>query len=287
MARRGDHSNGAADVDRGPVVWFFVLAYALSWAWVIPLAETGHTVFPGRGWPTHFPSLLAPAVAAFVVTAWTGGGGAMRDLAVRMGRWRIGWQWWLVILSPLAAFAVVLVVMGVTGAAIGPRANFARFSGLPADLGIVRVALTVTVINGFGEETGWRGYALPRLQKRFAPLPATVIIAALWAGWHVPQFFLLDSYKNFSVVMLPVFVLGLGCGAVVCTWIYNHTGGSILAVAVWHGLYNATGATQAATAGSGTIAAAMWTYAVLIALGLLTVEWKARRHGGRSILAEP
>jgi hypothetical protein len=87
--------------------------------------------------------------------------------------------------------------------------------------------------------------------------------------------------------MLPVFVFGLICGAVVCTWIYNHTGGSILAVAVWHGLYNMTGATKAATAGSGTIAAAMWTLIVTHAVVLLVLERRARRHGRPSILAAP
>src|SRR5947209_349820 len=81
---------------------FFVLSYALSWAWVIPFAATGQTVFEGRGWPTHFPSLLGPMVAAFVVTAWTTGRVGVRDLCSRMVQWRIGWRWWLIALSPVA-----------------------------------------------------------------------------------------------------------------------------------------------------------------------------------------
>ena len=73
-------------------------------------------------------------------------------------------------------------------------------------------------------------------------------------------------------------------GAIVWTWIYNHTG-SILAVAVWHGIYNVTGGTKAAADGRGTIAAAMWTYVVLNAIVLLVLERRARRAGRPSILA--
>ncbi len=270
-----------------PVVLFFVLAYAFSWAWVIPWAATGHTVFQGRGWPTSFPSLIGPMLAALIVTARTTGTLGVRDLMARMMRWRIGWRWWLAASSPLAFLVVVIAGMRIVGADLPARGDFARFSGLSSGLGIVGVALAVILINGLGEETGWRGFALPHLQRRFSPLSATLIIAVLWAGWHIPQFFLLDSYKDFSAPMLPVFVFGLTCGAVVCTWIYNHTGGSVLAVAVWHGLYNMTGGTKAATAGSGTIAAAIWTLVVTHAVVLVVLERRARRHGRPSILAAP
>jgi len=62
------------------LVAFFVLSYALSWTWVIPLAATGHKVLQGQGRPTHFPSLLGPMLAAFTVTAWTMKRRGVRDL---------------------------------------------------------------------------------------------------------------------------------------------------------------------------------------------------------------
>jgi membrane protease YdiL (CAAX protease family) len=274
------------EFDRTAVIAFFVAAYVLSWAWVIPWAATGHTVVQGQGWPTHFPSLLGPLVAALAVTAWRGRAPGIRDLLARMARWRIGWRWWLTVASPLAFFGFVLAAMAAVGADMPARGEFAQFSGLSSSLGILGMALVVTVVNGFGEETGWRGCALPRLEQRFGPIAATLLIAVLWAGWHIPQFFFLDSYKDFSAPMLPVFVFGLTCGAIVWTWMYNHTG-SILAVAVWHGIYNVTGGTKAATAGAGTIAAAMWTFMVAFALVLLALEWRAHRQGRPSILAAP
>ncbi len=266
-----------------PVVAFFVLAYAFSWAWVIPWAATGHTVFQGKGWPTHFPSLLGPMLAALAVSARTARRRGVHALVAAMGRWRIGWRWWIAALSPLGFWGMVLGVLAVTGATLPPRPDFARFSGLPEGLGIVGVTLVVILVNGFGEETGWRGYALPRLQRRYGPITATLIIAVLWAGWHIPQFFYVDSYEGFSPAMLPVFLFGLTCGAVVLTWLYNQTG-SVLAVAVWHGLYNLTGGTRAAGDGAGTIAAAIWTFVVLHAVVLLARERRAHRAGRPSIL---
>jgi uncharacterized protein len=279
----GERQPGRASGGTKPVVVFFVLAYGLSWAWVIPWVAAGRTVFEGRGWPTHLPSLVGPLLAAFAVTGWTEGSPGVRALWSRMGRWRIGWRWWLAVASPLLCFLGVLSILAIIGEDLPARADFARISGIPSGFGIVGVAVVVTVVDGFGEETGWRGYALPHLQRRFGPIVASLIIASLWAGWHIPQFFLLHSYKGFSVEMLPVFVVGLTSGAIVWTWIYNRTG-SVLAVAVWHGIYNVTGGTQGATSGSGAIAAVMWTFVVIHAMLLLALERRASRANRPSML---
>ena len=266
---------------------FFFLAYSLSWAWVIPLAIFGHTVFQGRGWPSHFPGLVAPMAAAFIVTAWTTGRYGVRDLVRRMGRWQIGWVWWIAALSPLAFLGLALVVIAATGGKLPEPGDFAQFSGLPSGLGLVGVALLILAVDGFGEETGWRGYALPELQRRYSPLTATLILAALWAGWHIPQFFALHSYEGFSAGTALGFAFGLTCGAVVATWLYNRTGGSILAVVVWHGFYNVVSGTKAATGGSGTIAAVVSSMIMVQALVLVGLEIRARRHGHRSTLGSP
>lgn len=269
------------------LVAFFVIAYGLSWAWVIPLALTGHTVFQGRGWPSHFPSLLGPMVAAFVVTAWTMGHYGIKDLLGRMGRWRIGWKWWVAALSPLAFLGLALAVIAARGGTLPKVGDFAQFSGLPSGLGVVGVALLIVVVDGFGEETGWRGYALPQLQKRFSPLTSTLILAGFWAGWHIPSFFALHSYQGFSAGTGIGFVFGLTCGAVVATWLYNRTGGSILVVVVWHGIYDVVSGTRAATGGSGTIAAVVSTFIIVQALLLVVLEIRAGRRGMRSVLGPP
>lgn len=266
------------------MVAYFFLSYAISWAWVIPWVAAGNTVVQGQGWPTHLPSLVGPMLAAFLVTGWTAHRVGLRDLLSRMVRWRIGWRWWLVATGPLVFFFVVLALMGAAGMDVPAAGDFASFSGVPAGWGVLGVWTLVLLVNGYGEETGWRGYALPQLELRFGPMTATLIVAAAWAGWHLPQFVFLKSYQDFSVVMLPVFLLGLFCGAVVLTWIYHRSGGSILAVVVWHSLYNLTGATKAAGSGDGVLASAMWTFVVVQALVLLALQWRAHHEGTASVL---
>ena len=263
-------------------VLYVVLAYALSWAWVIPLAATGSTVEQGRGWPTHAPSWLGPLLAAVVCAGLTSRS-ALRDLGTSMLRWRIGWRWWLAAVSPLLALVVVLGVLRLLGADLPAAATFGQFSGVPAAWGVLGVAAVIVLVNALGEETGWRGYLQPALQQRLSPLSATGVVAVVWACWHAPQFFLIRSYKDFPPAMLPVFFFGLAGGSVVLAWLYNHTR-SVLACAVWHGLYNVAGATAAASAGSGVIAAAIWTFVVLVAGVLLVVEWRAVRTGRGSVL---
>ena len=148
-------------------------------------------------------------------------------------------------MSPLLVFLAVLVVLAVAGTDLPAGNNFADFSGISSGLGLLVVWSLILLVNGFGEETGWRGYALAQLQRRWSPVAAAFLVAAGWAVWHIPQFFLLQSYEDFSIPMIPVFLVGLAGGSVVLTWLYNRSGSCILAVAVWHGLYNATGATGA------------------------------------------
>jgi membrane protease YdiL (CAAX protease family) len=89
--------------------------------------------------------------------------------------------------SPAAFLGLALIAMVAAGKALPGVADFGRFSGIPA-IGLVGVLLLITV-GALGEETGWRGYALPQLQRRFSPLTSSLIIAVLWFGWHLPQFF--------------------------------------------------------------------------------------------------
>jgi membrane protease YdiL (CAAX protease family) len=261
--------------DARALVVFFTLAYALSWAWAIPLAVTGAVVERGRGWPTHYPSLLGPAIAAVLVLAWTEGRAALAGLGRQLVRWRVGVGWWLVALSPVAFLGLALLAARLAGRDLPAVADFGRFSGTPA-IGLIGVLLLITFVGSLGEETGWRGYALPHLQRRFSPQVATLILGVLWFGWHAPQFFVIATYREFTPVEYVGMFLGLLSGAIVLTWLYNRTGGSLLLVVVWHGVYNFVGATQAAT---GLIAAVISTLIMVQAVVLVALDVRARRRG--------
>lgn len=218
--------------ERRALLVFFLLAFGFSWAVEIPLALQAHgLIAPHIPWPLHYLSGYGPMLAAIIATTVTGGKKALQALFGRMIRWRVRPIWWLVALAPLAVYALL---------AVGLRFIQGQWSGFGA-LGLIEFlpnlglgALLFWFLTfGLGEETGWRGYALPRLQQGRSALSATLILWVFWALWHLPLFFYL--YDAASVVG---FLLGLLAGAVVLTWLYNSTGGSVLLVAVWHGTFN-------------------------------------------------
>jgi membrane protease YdiL (CAAX protease family) len=249
---------------RRPLLTFFVLAYALSWAWWVPLVLAGELVRPGTGWPTHFPGLLGPALAAFVVTARTHGRAGVRDLVGRMGHWRVAPRWYGWVLAPLALFAVAATGVGLSGGGWPAVADFGVISGL-STVGVLGVCVLIFAVNAYGEETGWRGYALPALQRRHDPLTASLLLAVGWAGWHAPLFFLLASYRDFGAAVLPGFFIGMVAGAIVLTWLTNGAGGSVLLPALWHTSYNLVAGTAAA---QGAVAAVVTTGVIGWALAL-------------------
>ncbi|WDZ83614.1 CPBP family intramembrane glutamic endopeptidase [Micromonospora cathayae] len=255
--------------DRSAVGWpvvvgYALLAYASSWACWLPLLMTGRVVRVG-GSATHLPGLLGPALAALLVAAVLARRGRPVGMRARLTRWRIG-RWWLVACSPLAMVGLGAAVAALAGDPPAPG-DFGLVNGFP-QWGVVGVLGLLVLVNGLGEETGWRGFLQPRLQRGLRPLVAVVVLTGIWVGWHLPLFAVLSSYRGFSVGTLVGFTIGILCGAVVLGWLWNRTG-SVPAVAVWHALYNLGAATVAAT---GTMAAVVTTLVIGQAVVLVVAE---------------
>lgn len=261
-----------AFLHRHPLVSFVVLAYSLSWAAWIPLLLRGELVVPG-GPVTHFPGLLGPAAAAFIMIALTEGLPGVGRLFMRMGRVsKPSMQFLCYSLSPLAFLALALVLARLTGQPVPPLREFGIYSGLPA-LPMLSVVLLVLLFNGFGEETGWRGFALERLQRQLGPVRGTLALGLIWAGWHTPAFWFVEGYRNLSLATLVGgFGLGICAGSVVLARVLNRTQDSVLAAAVWHAIYNLTSAT---TASRGIIGAVTTTCVMVWAGVLLFQEWRS------------
>ena len=254
--------------DTFSLVVFFALACAFSWAYWVPVALSGSVVERGAGWPTQLPGLLGPMLAAFVVVAFTEGRTGARSLVASMLRWPRGARALFAAGAPLVFLALALAIAGVFGMA--PAASdFLRYSGTSAAAVALIAAL---VIGGFGEETGWRGYALVRLQRRHGPIRATLTVTAGWAIWHIPLFFILASYANFGPLMALGWLIGLTAGGFVLTAVFNFTGGSVLAVVIWHATYNAAAGTAA---GDGLIAPIVTACVIFWAVSLV----KRHRRG--------
>lgn len=251
------------------LVLYFILAYALSWCVFIPLALQAQGLLSGVAPWLHLAGAYGPALAALVVTALTKGRAGLRELFSRMGRWRIGWGWMVVaLLSPLAIYLATALVLGLVTRqplALGTYGSIAELPGVSGLAGWLVWILTF----GLGEETGWRGFALPRLQKTYSARTASLILGGLWAAWHIPTFFY--NYE-LSVVSVLSFTIGILSGSALLTWLYNSTGGSLLACILWHGSYNA------AAAGSGGAIAVVETAVVITA-----VIFIGKRYGPESL----
>ena len=126
-------------------------------------------------------------IAAVVVTALTTGWAGVRDLVSRIAMWRVRLRWWKVALSPVLLLLAATGVLWITGQERPAVGDYARFSGTPVLA--IGVFAAITLAAAIGEEVGWRGFALPRLQRRFSPLIATLILASLWWLWHLQFFF--------------------------------------------------------------------------------------------------
>lgn len=87
---------------------------------------------------------------------------------------------------------------------------------------------------GFGEEVGWRGFALPHLQQRLNALVATLVLTIFWALWHTPLFFYRAGYTSMDVYGIVGWVFSLVTGSVLLTWLFNSSNGSVLACAIFH-----------------------------------------------------
>jgi membrane protease YdiL (CAAX protease family) len=223
-------------VRKHPLVAYFGLAYAITWIIHIPLALSAqgllYITLPAG---VHFLGAYGPMLAAFIVTGMTQGTPGLRDLLDRMSRWQVGISWLsIAVFSPAALFLVSAVIVR---AWVGAWPDFRQFGYILEfpTLGWLAGWIIWTLTFGLGEETGWRGFALPRLQRNRDPLAATLILGGLWALWHLPQFFYNYELTLFGVMAFTVSTVS---GALVLTWLCNSTGGSVLVTAIWHGAFN-------------------------------------------------
>ena len=225
-------------IKRNPLVSFFTLAILLSWSIYIPL------VFVRQGWTEaqipyslHYLASLGPMLAAIILTTITTGKEGLGELWSRVSRWRVAWPYAVfAILSPVALFIAAAIAMRFIQGEWPDLYLLGQANYLPY-LGWAVFPLWIVTF-GFGEEIGWRGFALPRLQKTMSASKATLVLGLLWSLWHVPSFFYHETYVGMGWFMIPAIVFGVLCGAVLFTWLYNGSGGSVLMVAIWHALFD-------------------------------------------------
>lgn len=190
--------------------------------------------------------------------------------------WRVGW-WWAAVVLTLLVGAIAIAVSGGSEAA----ADLTRYNGISDAFGPLGVLAIVFVLNGVGEEVGWRGFLADRLLNRHSLTVTALLVALAWAPWHAPLFLFLSSFEGFTMAQAVGWALGLTAGSFLLTWLYRGAHRSILLVAVWHTAFNFTSATSA---GQGTAAAFTSTAVMIAAVVILVADQRARRRSPKGVL---
>ncbi len=220
---------------RFPLTSYFILAYLLSWLiWgLFVLSQDGAGLFPFNS-PLSFLTAtalgtFAPSLAALIVIGMNEGWEGIRQFLHRIVLWRVGFKWFL-----LALIGIPLIM--TLGSIILPDvwASFTPIKGeawLSYALFFIYPAL---LIGGpLGEEPGWRGFALPRLQKRYGPLMGSIILGLFWTFWHLPIWFS-GQWTKPSIPNIALYAAWIVAVSIIMTWIFNHTKGSIFIAILVH-----------------------------------------------------
>ena len=183
---------------------------------------------------------------------------------------------WIVIavLIPAALFFISTAILAVSDNAAIEWRDIGRSTEFP-ELSRPVYWLADVVCYGFGEEVGWRGFALPRLQFKRSALGASMMPAFGWAGWHLPIFFFSPGLSSLGVAGIAGWFMSLAIGSILLTWLFNSSRGSIGAVALFDGALDIFISSPVALALPNTMGALL-TIGTLLSLPALAR--RERRH---------
>jgi membrane protease YdiL (CAAX protease family) len=178
-----------------------------------------------------------PFLAAWIVTRLVDGRLGVRLWFKRMLQWRVGWVWYLLVLVgyPLAFGIPALVLEGAPAV-----------SAMQQNAGSFVVGYLATILIGFfaptlGEEAGWRGFALTRMQRSHGPLMATLVVSVFHAVWHLPAYLIKGAITSTGVFEPTLFLansLAIIAGSFIWTWLFNNAAGGILFATFVHATSN-------------------------------------------------
>lgn len=252
---------------------FFALAYLFSWIVFVPLAlnKQGFIfLFPQDA--AHARTLdvwhaiggFGPFISAVLTLLLFNEKVGLRKFFNSYALNKLTFTGWLLAFSPVLLLGIGMLVSKIVNGEWLSLTGFFRSNNLLNSSNFLMWFFPLLTY-GFGEEAGWRGYALPRLQAKYTAISATLILTLFWFGWHIPAFF----YRyELSGGMLIGFILGLFAGSILLTFLFNYTKGSLLAVSLWHFTFNLV-----SMIGSEAVLAATMSTIIMIIAVFLAIKY--------------
>jgi membrane protease YdiL (CAAX protease family) len=220
----------ALDKNKSLII-FFILTFTITWgigAFAIFFPVQFRSLFGeiSDTHPLYYIAVAAPTISAILLAlAWEGWHG-LGDLLRRLLRWRFGIQWYALVLVGLPVLGWLITL--VTGS------HPLKDASTPALL--LALLFNLLVTGPLGEELGWRGFALPRMLRRFSPFKASLILGIIWGIWHLPSFYVSSMVQ--AGLSLPLFLLNAVCLSFLASWLFMNTGGSVLITVLLHYMVN-------------------------------------------------
>jgi len=220
---------------KNSLLYFFFLTFAITWAMWFPAALTKLSGSASILGPDKVGSFArwAPGIAAIIISAFLAGKHGIGDLFRPLKIWKVPFSWYLFVLlfQPALFFVskwIDLSLLGKSYEVITPLSTL----DIDAPFIFIAISVIISAIPGaFMEELGWRGFALPRLQKQNNALIASIILGLIWGFWHIPSIIYLEGTDVFNMVLAVVNTIAV---TILFTWIFNNTQGSLLLVTMFH-----------------------------------------------------
>lgn len=226
-------------VRKNPLVSFFLLAIGLTWIFMITDALGSHGILPFR-LPVALLIVMGymPTLAAVIVTGKNQGREGIKALFRKLLIARVGIRWYLFAIFGLAVvYLAVVLLHNAFGISALPLVSDAvpRLPIQQAVLYFGAMFLVIGIVNG--EELGWRGFALPRLQAKYNALTSSLLLGVVWTLFHLPLFFTTtgSSQADWSFSSFLISTLAM---SVLYTWMLNNTRGSVLMAYLLHAAAN-------------------------------------------------
>lgn len=232
LIRKTPFTNIRRLIQRHPALCFFTLIIGWSYVWwqllfaLLPLNPDGS--------PTLLHIILvvlgtSPSMFAVLLTYLNEGKPGLHFLFSKVAHWRVSALWYAAAL--LLAPGMNLITYLIYGQ-LSSKAY-------PLSLTMVSFGVPAGIMAAITEEIGWRGFALPTLQKRYSALISSLIVGLGWGIWHLPLFYL--ARAHYGSLLIPLLLLeslvSLTAISVFMTWVHNHTRSSLLLMILFHFSY--------------------------------------------------
>lgn len=220
-------------VIKNPLFSFFVLAYLIMFGsyFSFIILRPGE---PNKEWSlVWFLGAFSPTISAIIVSWAMGGFNQVKRLLSGFAKWKVDFFWYFAATFLFLGPLLIAFIYGLLGnPVIGLRPGIT----IPMLIGQIFFQMFSGPIS---EEAGWRGFALPRLQKKYNALISSLILGVVWTCWHTPLFFLTGATQ--MTIPFPIYMVLVVTQTIYATWLYNNTEGSLVITTLAHFSFNLTG----------------------------------------------